>query len=130
MKQMTAFALALLGAILFTACSRDAHAMDAQQIEQQYGVSGAYNGTIATSDGHLKGTLVPITLANGHQGHLFIPQKESNDPHGVYLRDEGGCIPCNSETTSTREEIARSPGIVETRPSLNTRTNVRGRRTR
>jgi hypothetical protein len=83
MKLMMALALALLGATLFTACTRDAHAMDGQQIEQQYGVPGAYTDTIATSDGSLKGTLVPITLANGQQGHLFIPQKQTNDPHGV-----------------------------------------------
>ena len=59
MKLMTALASAVLGAIVFSACTRDAHAMDGQQIEQQYGVPGAYNDTITTSDGSLKGTLVP-----------------------------------------------------------------------
>jgi hypothetical protein len=117
MKLMTALAaLALLGAAVFTACTRDAHAMDAQQIEQQYGVPGAYTDTIATSDGSLKGTLVPITLANGSQGHLFIPQKQSNDPHGVYLRDEQGLHPVQLRDNVSRDELTRSPRIVERRP--------------
>jgi hypothetical protein len=118
MKLMTALALAsaVLGAIVFSACTRDAHAMDGQQIEQQYGVPGAYTDTITTSDGSLKGTLVPITLANGGQGHLFIPQKESNDPHGVYLRDEGGLHPVQLRDHVSRDELVRSPRIVERRP--------------
>src|SRR5713101_7667318 len=116
MKMMTAFTLALLGAALFSACTRDTQAADAQQIEQQYGVSGAYRDTIATPDGPLNGTLVPITLANGRQGHLFIPQKQTNDPHAVYLRDEQGLHPVRLRDNSNRDELTRSPGIVETRP--------------
>jgi hypothetical protein len=65
---MTAFALAMLGALLFTGCTRHAQSMDARQIEQQYGVTGAYSDTIATSDGPLKATLVPITPAIGREG--------------------------------------------------------------
>lgn len=34
---VTAFALAMLGALLFTGCTRDALSIDARQIEQQYG---------------------------------------------------------------------------------------------
>ena len=116
MKIMTALALAVLGATLLTACTRDAQGVNAQQIEQQYGVSGAYTDTIATSDGPVKGTLVPITLANGRQGHLFIPQKQTNDPHAVYLRDEQGLHPVQLRDNVSRDELARSPGIVETRP--------------
>jgi hypothetical protein len=71
---MTAFALAMLGALLFTGCTRNARSMDARQIEQQYGVAGAYSDAIATSDGPLKATLVPITLANGREG---FPEKEA-----------------------------------------------------
>ena len=116
MKMMTAFTLALLGATLFTACTRETQATDAQQIEQQYGVSGAYADTIATSDGPLKGTLVPITLADGRQGHLFIPATQTNDPHGVYLRDERGLHPVQLSDNTSREQLTRSPAIVETRP--------------
>jgi hypothetical protein len=99
-----------------SACTRDVEAMNAQQIEQQYGVSGATNETIATSDGPVTGTLVPITLANGRQGHLFIPQKQSNDPHGVYLRDEQGLHPVELKSNTTREQVTHAPGIVETKP--------------
>lgn len=115
MRIMTAFALALVGATLFTACTRDAQALDAQQIEQQYGVSGAYADTIATSNGPVKGTLVPITLANGRQGQLFIPQKQTSDPHAVYLRDEQGLHPVRLRDNVSRDELTRFPGIVETR---------------
>src|SRR6185436_11690571 len=68
MKIITALAVAFMGATLFTACTREVQAMDAKQIEQEYGVPGAYAGTTATIDGPMKGTLVPITLANGRQG--------------------------------------------------------------
>jgi hypothetical protein len=116
MKTITALVLALTGAILVTGCTRDVQALDAQQIEQQYGLSGAYSDTIATADGPVKGMLVPITLANGRPGHLFIPQKQTNDPHAVYLRDEQGLHPVQLRDNTTRDAIARSPGIVETRP--------------
>jgi hypothetical protein len=90
--------------------------MDAQQIEQQYGVAGATADTIATADGPLRGTLVPITLANGRQGHLFIPQKQTNDPHALYLQDQQGLHPVQLKEHATRDEIARAPAIVEERP--------------
>ena len=116
MKIMTALSLALLIATLGTACTRDIQAMDGQQIEQQYGVSGAHSDTLTMQDGQVKGTLVPITMANGRQGQLFIPQKQGNGPHAVYLRDEQGMHPVQLQDNASREEIARSPAIVETRP--------------
>lgn len=117
MKIMTAFALALLGASLSTACTGDAQGLDAKQIEQQYGLSGAYAGTVDTSDGPLKGTLVPITMADGRQGHLFIPQRQSNDAKAVYLKDEQGLHPVQLGDNVSRAELTRSPGIVERRPA-------------
>jgi len=108
--------LALLSAASMTACTQGVDARDAQQIEQQYGVSGAYAGSVSTSDGSMKGTLVPITLANGRQGHLFIPQKQNNDPHAVYIRDEQGLHPVQLSDSTSREELTRSPGVVQTRP--------------
>ena len=65
MKLLTALALALLAAILLTACT-DAQAREVQQIEQQYGVSGVYTGSVATDDGAAKGTLVQEVV--GRQG--------------------------------------------------------------
>jgi hypothetical protein len=125
MKWITAFALALLGATALAACT-DAEAMEAQRIEQQYGVS-AYTDTVATTDGLLKGTLVPITLANGRQGHLFIPQRQANDTQAVYLQDEQGLHPVELSDNVSRDDVARAPGIVETRqqpprPSTNKRS--------
>ncbi len=122
MKILTA--LALLGATVFTGCSRDVQALDAQQIEQRYGV-GAYAGSIPTPDGALKGTLVPITLANGRQGQLFIPEQHAGAPDAVYLRDEQGLHPVRLTDNVTRVEVARSPSIVETRakaPQAKTRS--------
>lgn len=116
MKRLTALALALAVTAAFSACTRGVQAADAQQIEQQYGVSGASAETIATPDGPVKGTLVPITLANGRQGQLFIPQKQANDPHGVYLRDQQGLHPLQVSNHATRDEIVRAPAIVETQP--------------
>jgi hypothetical protein len=113
MKWITAFALALLGATGLAACT-DAEAMEAQRIEQQYGVS-AYADTVATTDGPLKGTLVPITLANGRKGHLFIPQRQANDTQTVYLQDEQGLHPVELSNNASRDDVARAPGIVETR---------------
>jgi hypothetical protein len=115
MRLITAFAAAFLGATLFTACTRDVQAMDAQQIEQQYGVSGAYAGAVDTSDGPVKGTLVPITLANGRQGQLFIPEKRTNASHTVYIRDEQGLHPVQLSDNVSRADLARSPAIVEHR---------------
>ena len=116
MKIMTALSLALLSATLFTACSRDLQAMNGQQIEDRYGVSGAYRDTVATPDGSLKGTLVPITLADGRQAHLVIPEKQANQPHPVYLRDDQGMHPVQLRDNVSRDELTRSPSIVERRP--------------
>src|ERR1700692_1547581 len=112
MKIITALSLALLSAVLFAACTPDVQAMNGQQIEQKYGVSGAYSDTIATPDGQMKGTLVPITMADGRQGHLIIPEKQANDPHSVYLRDEQGMHPVQLRDNASRDELTRSPSIV------------------
>lgn len=115
MRIMTTLALALLPATLFTGCTRDVQATDAQRIEQQYGVSGAFADTVATPDGAIKGTMVPITLDSGRQGHLFIPQNQTNEPYAVYIRDERGLHPVQLRDNVSRDEVARAPRIVETR---------------
>jgi hypothetical protein len=105
-----------LTTVPLTSCGSDVQAMDAQQVEQQYGVAGGHNETVETPDGPVKGTRVPITLADGRQGYLFIPQQASNDPHALYLQDTQGLHPIHLKETATREEIVRAPGIVESRP--------------
>ena len=114
-KTVFAAAAAAACATAFTGCSRDAQAMTPQSIEQQYGVAGAYTDTVSTADGSLRGTLVPVTLADGRTAQLFIPAKASKEPHAVYLRDSEGLHPVSVRTSSTREEITRSPRIVERR---------------
>jgi hypothetical protein len=116
MKIMIAFTMAALSATLFSACS-DVEAMSAQQIEQQYGLTGAHPETIATPDGLVKGMLVPITLSNGRQGHLFIPQRQANDLQAVYLQDEHGLHPVRIGDNVSRSELSQSPGIDESRPA-------------
>jgi hypothetical protein len=115
MKIMMTLALVLTGAAMTTGCSRDVQAMDAQQIEQQYGLSGATAETVTTADGPIHGTLVPITLANGKQGQLFIPQNSAHDAHAVYLRDEQGLHPVHLKDNVKRDEVTQAPAIVETR---------------
>jgi hypothetical protein len=106
--------LAVLGGASVTAsCSSDAQAMTPQSIEQHYGVAGAYTDTVATADGSLKGTLVPVTLADGRTAQLFIPAKASKEPHSVYLRDNDGLHPVTVRSSATRDEIVRAPAIVE-----------------
>src|SRR5580765_8365131 len=114
MKPITALALTLLAGSLTTGCSKDVQAMDAQQIELQYGVSGAYPETINTPDGPMKGMTVPVTLASGRRGHLFIPQRQATDDQAVYLRDEqGGLHPVLLSDSASRESVSRAPQVVE-----------------
>ena len=102
---------ALAGAGALAACSGDAQAMSPQRIEQQYGVEGAYNDTVATADGKIKGTLVPVTLADGRTAQLFIPTKAAHEPHPVYLRDNEGLHPVSVRHNATRDEITRAPAV-------------------
>ena len=113
MKTLTALAL-VFAVVGYAGCTRDVQASEAQRIEQEYGVSGAVPGTVATPDGPIKGTLVPITLANGRQGQLFIPQQQANAPQAVYLRDEQGLHALQVRNHATRDEVVRAPAIVET----------------
>jgi len=115
MRWMTAFALALIGAAGSTSCTQDVQAMDAQQIEQKYGVTGAFASTIATPDGPMAGTLVPITLASGRQAQLFIPHRQASDVQAVYIRDDAGLHPVQLSDRASRDEVSRAPRIVETR---------------
>jgi hypothetical protein len=99
-----------------SACGRDAQAMSPENVEQRYGITGAYAGAVTTPDGSLSGTVVPVTLADGRKAQLVIPAQPRKDPHGVYLHDEKGLHPVEVSERATRSEIARSPSVVETRP--------------
>jgi hypothetical protein len=115
MRMMTAVTLSLLSASVGAACTQGLSAMDAREIEDRYGVSGAYAGSVTTPDGPLMGTLVPITLASGTDGHLFIPQRQANDAQAIYIQDAQGLHPVQLGDRVRRDDVARSPAIVETR---------------
>ena len=108
-----ALVLTLAGAWVLPACGRDAQAMSPERIEQQYGVAGAYNDGVATSEGSIRGTVVPVTLADGRKAQLVIPARQSREPHGVYMRDSTGLHPIEISDRANRDELTRSPKVVE-----------------
>jgi len=111
-----AVGLALLAAgTIQSACSRDTQAMTPDQIERQYGVSGAHSETIVTADGTITGTVVPVTLANGTRADLVIPLQRADEPHAAYLRDSTGFHPVAVREGALRDDVGRAPAIVETR---------------
>jgi hypothetical protein len=110
----SAFGLSLAGAVFTSACGRDTQAMTPEKVEQQYGVAGAYADTVATPDGSIKGTVVPVTLADGRKAQLVIPAQK--DPHGVYIRDGGGLHPVEVNERSSRNDLTQAPAVVATRP--------------
>jgi hypothetical protein len=116
MKTIAAFAFGLIAAGSLAGCSRDIQAADEpKSIEQTYGVAGAYTDTISTPAGSIKGTLVPVTLADGRTAQLFIPGEKAHEPHAVYLRDSDGLHPVQMKENATREQITTAPAIVEKR---------------
>ena len=116
MNTIAALTVSLIAAGSLAGCSRDIRPVDQpENIEQRYGVSGAYTETIATSNGSRKGTLVPVTLQDGRTAQLFIPGTRAHEPHTMYLRDNDGLHPVQMQENATREQVARSPSIVERR---------------
>jgi hypothetical protein len=113
----TAFAVGLLliSMSIVVACDRNADAVTPAKIEQQYGVAGSYTTDVPTTDGTVRGTVVPVTLADGRQAQLFVPQHQQNEPHSVYVRDDQGLHPVRVKEHVTRDEIAKAPAVVETR---------------
>jgi hypothetical protein len=105
-------ALLMTAATFATACSRDVAALSPQQVESEYGVAGAHTGEVFTADGRVKGTLVPVTLADGRQGQLLIPARSRNEPHGVYLHDDQGLHPVELSPGTTRSDIETAPRVV------------------
>src|SRR6266852_3716902 len=83
----------VIGSGLLPGCSRDVQAITPQQLQQQYGISDAYTGQVTTPDGALRGTLVPVTLPDGRQAELLIPDRRANEAHSVYFRDDRGLHP-------------------------------------
>ena len=105
----------LAAAILTVGCERGTDAITPEKLERQYGVSGAYADDVRTTDGSIKGTVVPVTLADGRQAQLVIPQRQAGEPHAVYVRDDDGLHPVHMKETASRDEVTRAPAVVERR---------------
>ncbi len=103
---------AIVASALLPACG-GARAVEPRQIEEQYGVAGAYTDNVPTPDGRMKGTLVPVTLADGRTAQLFIPAREKRLPHTVYLRDDTGLYPVQVNEDASRDEVVRHPTVVQ-----------------
>lgn len=110
-----ATAVLAVGAMTASACSRDLEALSPQQVEKEYGVSGAQAGTVTTPEGNVRGTLVPVTLADGRTAQLLIPARSRNEPHGIYLRDEQGLHPIDVTPGTTRADLQGAPRVVSRR---------------
>jgi hypothetical protein len=109
-----AAALVVAGAV--AGCTTtEAKMLDPQQIEKQYGVSGAYTGSVATPSGPMQGTIIPITLADGRTAQLVIPQRQASDARSVYLADAEGLHPVQLHENATRQDVIRAPAIVQRR---------------
>jgi len=108
-----AAALVVAGAV--SACATEAKTLDPQQIEKQYGVSGAYTGSVATPNGPMQGTIIPITLADGRTAQLVIPQRQASDARSVYLADAEGLHPVQLHENANRQDVIRAPAIVQRR---------------
>ena len=104
--------LMLTAAALTSSCSKDAQAISPQQLEQQYGVTGAYSDTVKTADGSIVGTVIPVTLADGTKAQLIVPRNRRSEPHAVYLNDAQGIHPVQIEDRTSRDEVVRSPSVV------------------
>ena len=104
--------LCLMGASSAAACSADVAAVSPQQVENDYGVGGAQTGTVTTANGSVRGTLVPVTLADGRKAQLVIPSRSRTEPHGIYLHDEQGLHPLEVSPGTSRTDLQTAPRVA------------------
>jgi len=112
---ISSLALTLVFASVFSGCTGEAKTLDPDLIEQQYGVSGAHTGTVATPNGPMQGMIVPITLADGRTAQLVIPERQASDVRSVYLLDNDGIHPVALKENASRQEVSGAPAIVQRR---------------
>jgi len=109
MKKTVLAASGLLCAAAFvSACGERTQAMTPDALQQQYGITGSYTGTIQTPDGTLRGTIVPVTLADGRGAQLIIPGHTRNETHTMYVRDADGFHPVQLQDNVTREQLVQT----------------------
>jgi hypothetical protein len=111
-NQAIASTVLICGAVVVSGCSEGTAPMTPEQIERQYGVTGAQSGEVTTENGTVRGTLVPVTLDDGRRAQLVIPRSRRDEPHGVYLHDEQGLHPIEVSPDADREQMRRAPRVV------------------
>jgi hypothetical protein len=99
---------ALLAGAVGSACT-NTEAMTPDKLQQQYGIAGAYAATLPTPEGPMKGTVVPVTLADGRTAQLILPAKQANQPHTLYVKDAEGLHPVQLQDNVTRQQMAEAP---------------------
>jgi hypothetical protein len=109
---------ALFAGVVGSACGTSTEAMSPDKLQQQYGITGAYAATVPTPEGSMKGTIVPVTLADGRTAQLVIPAKTASQPHTVYVKDAEGLHPVQLQDNVTRDQMVQSqaPAVVGRRP--------------
>ncbi len=111
------FAAAMVAAGVVSGCGAGSDGLNPAQIEQQYGISGAFVGSVATPNGPMQGTIIPVTLADGTSAQLVVPQRQASDVRSVYLVDSTGLHPVQLGENATRQDVSRGPTIVSRRPA-------------
>ena len=114
-QQIGLAALAIGALVVGSGCSRDVGAVTPRQVEDDYGVGGAQAGTVTTAGGTVRGTLVPVTLADGRRAQLLIPARSRNEPHGIYLSDDQGLHPIEVSPGTSRADLRTGPRVVARR---------------
>src|SRR5437016_2757256 len=114
MSKISIFVLAILWTGLTPGCTKT-EAYSPDKLSQRYGINGAYYDTLPTQDGTLRGTVVPVTLADGRRAQLVIPVDQRNEPHAVYLRDADGYHPVALQENITRAQLVSAPQVVTRR---------------
>jgi hypothetical protein len=105
---------AIFVSMLTISCTTQAEKADAispQTLQQQYGISDAYNGEVSTSDGSIHGTVVPVTMADGRKAELIVPDGD-RDYHAAYVHDDQGVHPIALQPGATRDDVVAAPHIV------------------
>jgi hypothetical protein len=114
------FAAAITGSLLITGAADAqnrtmmprATQMTPAEIQQRYGIQGAYDGTALHPAGH-RSTAVPVTMQDGRTGELVIPSGRA-DPHPLYYRDDqsGDFHPVRMNTRVARQQVIQAPRAV------------------
>lgn len=108
-RPLLAASAVIFAACVGSACGTTTEAMTPAQLQQQYGITDAYSTTVAGPEGSIKGTVVPVTLADGRTAQLVIPAQSRNQPHTVYVKDAEGFHPVQLQDNVTRQQLVDAP---------------------